>query len=115
MLGTGEGRVIITACRENQKSYFVRKEPTTIFANALVRGLRGEGLQSRRGYISVFDLYEYVYQEVRDEVHRRFDLVQEVELTIHKGVGALAVALHRGKVGRGKPEFAPQNARRGLE
>ncbi len=102
LLKTGEGRVIITACRENQKSYFKRGEPMTIFAEALTDGLRGKGINSRRGYISVFDLYDYVFSSVKSEAQRRWDLTQEPELTIHKGIGAMAIALHRGKSGVGE-------------
>jgi hypothetical protein len=100
LLGTGEGRVIITACRETQRSFFMKKAALTFFAQALSDGLQGRAIQSRRGYISIFDLYEYVYTAVSEEVNRRFGMLgyeQEPELTIQKGVGVLAVALHRGQ------------------
>jgi len=104
LLGTGEGRVVITACRETQKSYFSPKEDLTIFADILSEGLRGRGIDSRKGYISIFDLYEHIYTEVKQEVEQRFGkfgLVQEPELTILKGVGVMAIALHRGKTPEG--------------
>jgi hypothetical protein len=104
LLGTGEGRVIITACRETQKSYFSPKEDLTIFADILSEGLRGRGIDSRKGYISAFDLYEHIYTEVKQKVEQRFGkfgLVQEPELTILKGVGVMAIALHRGKAPEG--------------
>jgi hypothetical protein len=104
LLGTGEGRVIITACRETQKSYFSPKEDLTIFADILSEGLRGRGIDSRKGYISIFDLYEHIYTEVKQKVEQRFGklgLVQEPELTILKGVGVMAIALHRGKAPEG--------------
>lgn len=105
LLGTGEGRVVITACRETQKSYFSPKEDLTIFADILSEGLRGRGIDSRKGYISIFDLYERVYTKVTEEVKQRFGklgLVQEPELTILKGVGVMAIALHRGKTPEGE-------------
>ncbi|MGK7876688.1 MAG: caspase family protein [Xenococcaceae cyanobacterium] len=105
LLGTGEGRVIITACRETQKSYYVRDAVMTIFAKAFTDGLRGGNILNRRGYISIFDLYEYVFNSVKTEVNQRFGQfgkVQEPELTIQKGIGAMAVALHRGKTPEGE-------------
>lgn len=98
LLGTGEGRVIITACRETQRSIFLKKAALTFFAQALSDGLQGRAIQNRRGYISIFDLYEYVYTAVSEGVKQRFGMLgyaQEPELTIQKGVGVLAVALHR--------------------
>lgn len=102
LLGTGEGRIIITACRENQKSYFSRNGATTVFAQFLADGLRGRDIVPRRGYISVFDLYDYIYTGTKAEVRRRFGFLQEPELTIQKGIGAMAVALHRGKTPDGE-------------
>ena len=97
LLGTGEGRVIITACRQEQKSWFVRNEAMTTFAKAFTEGLRGGDIINRKGYISIFDLYEYVFNRVKAEVKQRWEKVQEPELTIQKGIGAMAVALHGGK------------------
>jgi hypothetical protein len=105
LLATGEGRVIITACRETQSSWFVRGEEMTIFAQSLTDGLRGRGINSKQGYISVFDLYDYVFHSVSAEVERRwgsYNKKQEPELTIHKGIGAMAVALHRGETPQGE-------------
>lgn len=99
LLATGEGRVIITACREDQKSSFFKHQPLTIFAESLVEGLRGKGVVAREGYISIFDLYEYVFKKTKAEVEKQFGdygRVQEPEITIHKGIGAMAVALYHG-------------------
>ena len=101
LLSTGEGRVIITACRETQKSYFSTKADLTIFTDILSEGLRGRDIDSRKGYISAFDLYEHIYTEVKKKVDSKFGLVQEPELTILKGVGVMAIALHRGKTPEG--------------
>lgn len=100
LLATGEGRIIITACRDKQKSYFLRDAEMTIFAQSLTDGLRGQGIDSKQGYISVFDLYNYIFNSVSTEVERlwgSYKVKQEPELTIHKGIGAMAVALHEGK------------------
>jgi hypothetical protein len=101
LLGTGSGRMIITACRETQRSYFLKTAAMTFFGQAVTDGLRGRDVVNRRGYVSIFDLYESVFASVRGEVERRFGklgLVQEPELTIQKGIGAMAIALHRGKL-----------------
>ena len=103
LLGTGEGRVIISACRENQYS-FIGPGSLTLFTQALVDGLQGRGVSSNRGYISIFDLYTHLYFALDETVPRRVPAVvrqrygekQEPELTILKGVGPFAVALYRG-------------------
>lgn len=96
LLGTGEGRVLVTACREMQKSYFGRHDPTTLFGAALIDGLQGRDMSPRRGYISIFELYDYLYHTVHAAARRRWGVEQEPELTVRKGVGVMAVALYRG-------------------
>jgi len=102
LLATGSGRIIITACREQQVAY-IGPGPLTIFAQALTDGLRGRGVSGRAGFISAFDLYTYLYFAVREAVERRVPPAlrdrygpQEPELTVLKGVGPFAVALFRG-------------------
>jgi len=111
LLATGAGRIIITACREQQYS-FVGAGERTIFAQALLDGLRGVGTSSQRGYISAFDLYTQLYfavgaavrQQIPAAVRQRYGETQEPELTVLKGVGPFAVALYRGATTLG--EFA---------
>ena len=69
LLGTGEGRVIVTACRENQAS-LIGGGPSTVFTQALVDALRGRGVPNRGGRISAFDLYTAVYDTVSEAVGR---------------------------------------------
>jgi hypothetical protein len=103
LLATGSGRIIITACREQQVSY-IGPGPLTIFAQALTDGLRGQGVSGRARFISAFDLYTHLYFAVREAVEQRvplalrqqYGLTQEPELTVLKGVGPFAVALFRG-------------------
>lgn len=95
LLGTGEGRIILTACREEQVSY-IGKGPLTIFTQALVDGLRGKGVANRKGFISLFNLYEYLHDTVKETVETTLQHRQEPELTVLKGVGAFAVALYKG-------------------
>ncbi|MCS6880448.1 MAG: caspase family protein [Oscillochloridaceae bacterium] len=108
LLGTGEGRVIISACRENQYS-FIGPGPLTLFTQALLDGLQGKGTPSNHGYISVFDLYTHLYFALDEAVPRLIPAAvrqmygekQEPELTILKGVGPFAVALYRGATALG--------------
>ncbi len=105
LLATGTGRVIITACRENQYSY-VGNGKLTIFTQTLVDGLRGRGMEivNRQGFISVFDLYTHIYATLQEQVDRQvpasvrqtYSAQQEPELTVLKGIGPFAVALYRG-------------------
>src|SRR5262245_55507080 len=95
LLATGAGRIIITACRAAQLSY-VGSGKLTLFTQALVAGLLGQGVDGRNGYISAFDLYTHVFNMVGEQVQRQFGARQEPELTILKGVGPFAVSLYRG-------------------
>lgn len=101
LLATGSGRLIITACREQQVAY-IGSGPLTIFVQALINGLRGQA-GNRAGYISAFDLYTHIYFAVREAVEQQVSPTvrqrhgnQEPELTVLKGVGPFAVALFRG-------------------
>ena len=91
ILGTGSGRIIITASRENQKSY-IGKGELSIFTQALVDGLHGKGVGNNAGYISAYNLYEYIYRMVTKEKGQE----QEPELTMLKNRGPFAVALYKG-------------------
>jgi len=95
LLGTGTGRIIITACREDQKSY-IGNSDLTFFTQALVDGLRGKGVVQRRGFISAYDLYQAIHEKVSTTVKAVKKKEQEPELTVNKGVGSLAVALFKG-------------------
>ena len=93
LLSTGEGRITITACRPEQKSWIGRGS-LSIFTQAVVKGLKGEA-PNNRGYISAFGLYEYVYFESKEGAEN-LGQTQEPELTVLKGVGPFPVALYRG-------------------
>jgi hypothetical protein len=107
LLGSGEGRIILTACRENQKSYFKRSGGLSYFTQALTASLRGRGVHNNGGFISAFSLYEALYEQVRQQ-SQSLELEQEPELTVIKGVGPFAVALYKGASDLGS--FAPEEA-----
>lgn len=107
ILSTGTGRAIITAAREQQYS-FLGSGNLTIFAQALVDGLRGTQLPNREGAITLFDLYAVLYAQVTAQTislvptltapmraKHRGDC-QQPELTLLKNTGVLTVALHPG-------------------
>jgi hypothetical protein len=93
LLSTGEGRITITACRPEQKSW-IGKGKLSIFSAAVVSGLRGDAPNSH-GYISAYGLYEHVYFNAKDAADE-LGQEQEPELTVLKGVGPFPVALYRG-------------------
>ncbi len=95
LLATGEGRIVITACRDQQVSY-IGTGALSLFTQALVDGLRGEGTRGSRGYVSAFDLYVHLYDSVKEAAEQRYGKTQEPELTVLKGVGPFAVSLFRG-------------------
>jgi len=125
ILSTGEGRIIITASRPDQKSW-IGKDELSIFTGAVVGGLRGEAY-SNHGYISAYGLYEYVYFETKDRA-KTYGKEQDAVLTVLQGVGPFPVALYRGAKVPGtfdleepKPketalrEVSPRNSQRNYE
>lgn len=107
LLGSGEGRILLTACRESQKSYFNRGGGLSYFTQALADSLRGRGVRNNGGFISAYSLYEALFEQVREK-GASLQLAQEPELTVLKGVGPFAVALYRGASDPGS--FAPEAA-----
>jgi hypothetical protein len=65
-------------------------------------GYVGEGVRNHNGYISAFDLYEHIYNQVSRTARELIQQTQEPELTVMKGVGPFAVALYQGSQERGK-------------
>ncbi len=94
ILGSGEGRIIITSSREGQRSWGKGGQKTSFFAQALVDGLKGRA-RYNAGYIGAFGLYEHVYETVK-EAAEEIGQEQEPELTVLKGIGPFPVALYRG-------------------
>lgn len=93
LLSTGEGRIIITACKPEQLSWIGNGE-LSIFSGAVVNGLRGAA-PNNHGYISAYGLYEQVYFEAK-EAAQALGKEQDPVLTVLQGVGPFPVALYRG-------------------
>jgi hypothetical protein len=95
LLSTGSGRIILGACREDQRSY-IGGGKLSLFTQALVDALQGKDLLPRGGFINIFDLYTAVYESVKEKALMTLGREQQPELTVLKGVGPFAVALYRG-------------------
>jgi hypothetical protein len=98
VLSAGEGRLVITACRKDQKSWYNPSSGHTLFLQHLLDGLRGnQGVGARGGYIGAVSLYEYVYERVTAGIKElNPDVDQTPVITIREGVGPFPVALYRG-------------------
>ncbi len=105
LVESGAGRYVISACREGQLSWFYQTEENTFFVRRLLQGLRGDvpGL-NKRGYIGLFELFEYVSEGLAEDIRLKINSVpkystvkQEPALTVLQGVGAFPVALYRGE------------------
>jgi uncharacterized caspase-like protein len=95
VLGTGEGRVLITASRPSQYSFYREDQPHSYFGQALIDGLSGKGVPDSGGYVGLYELYLYLHQSVKAAAGG----AQEPVLNIVQGVGPFPVALHSGGAG----------------
>lgn len=95
ILATGEGRVLITASRPTQSSYYPLLGDRSYFGNALIEGLNGTGVQNSGGYIGLYELYDHLYARV-SRTAADLGLEQEPVLTILSQVGPFPIAHFRG-------------------
>jgi hypothetical protein len=117
LVSTGKGRAVITSCREGQKSY-VGNGLLTIFTEALFDGLRGRMAEDGRQTISLYSLYEHIYETVGDVVQEAYGAQQEPELTVSKGILSFPVALYKGQAAQGEVDLGeplPEGAVREVE
>ena len=91
LLSTGEGRIVISACKPDQLSSYYPTADLTFFAQALTDGLKGKAPHSS-GYISAFNLYTYVYEAVA-QAAKKASIQQDPMITVLQGVGPFPVAL----------------------
>jgi hypothetical protein len=90
LLASGAGRVVLTASRQSQYSYFLHTRELTFFSDALIQGLRGQAATTA-DFIGIFELYRYLYEEVR-RAAAAIGREQEPVLNIVQGVGPFPVA-----------------------
>jgi hypothetical protein len=91
LLGTGEGRIVISACKPDQLSSFLKTSDLTWFTEALKDGLLGKSIPVG-GTIRAFNLYTYVYEAVKQSAEK-FNVPQDPMITVLQGVGPFPVAL----------------------
>lgn len=63
-LAIGSGRALMASCRANEESAVFLSARNSVFTTALLAGLRGAADKSASGLIKVFDLFDYVSEEV---------------------------------------------------
>ena len=100
-----------TACREDQKSYLSPISDRTIFTYVLGRTLQGEGINPNRQVITVLQLYDALFEQVERTVQEQWRVQQQPELTVSKGVGAMAIAHYQPRRGPAAPRPATRRRR----
>ncbi|OCR25457.1 peptidase [Pseudomonas syringae] len=75
-LAVGSGRALMASCRANEESSVFVGARNSVFTTTLLAGLRGSADKSASGFIKVFDLFNYISEEVPklipDEQHPTF-------------------------------------------
>ena len=63
-LAVGSGRALMASCRADEVSAVFIGARNSVFTTALLAGLRGAADKSASGFIKVFDLFNYISEEV---------------------------------------------------
>lgn len=63
-LAVGSGRALMASCRSDEESAVFRGARNSVFTTALLAGLRGAADKTASGFIKVFDLFNYISEEV---------------------------------------------------
>lgn len=63
-LAAGRGRALMASCRADEVSAVFNGARNSVFTTALLAGLRGAADKSASGFIKVFDLFNYISEEV---------------------------------------------------
>lgn len=103
-LAVGSGRALMASCRADEVSAVFVGARNSVFTTALLAGLRGAADKNASGFIKVFDLFNYISEEVPklipDDQHPIFK-ADNLEVNF-------AVALSQGgKKSPHNPEIAP--------
>lgn len=68
-LTSGVGRVVVTSCKENQRSYILNGETNSVFTTCLLEVLQEESLTDADDeYIRFFQVLSYLYRKVPESV-----------------------------------------------
>ncbi|WP_447896491.1 caspase family protein [Stenotrophomonas acidaminiphila] len=91
-LAVGTGRALMASCRADEESGVFTGARNSIFTTALLAGLKGAADKDNSGVIKVFDLFEYVAEEVpkavSDDQHPVFkadNLEQNFPIALSRG------------------------------
>lgn len=63
-LASGSGRALMASCRADEISVILTGHRNSVFTTVLLAGLRGAADKSNSGLIKVFDLFDYLSEEV---------------------------------------------------
>jgi len=66
----GEGRLVVTACDVNEISFETFEIEHGLFTHYLIEGLKGIADKDGDGLVTVHELYEYVYENVRKHARK---------------------------------------------
>lgn len=66
-LTAGRGRVLIASSAPEERSIVAGRERNSVFTSCLLRGLRGEAATGDTDTLGIFDLFQYVSREVRQQ------------------------------------------------
>lgn len=80
-LASGAGRVVISACRQDETSRTHVASGHSLFTYYLLEGLLGKAVDRGDGFVRVLDLFHYVSEEVPKQATR--DHVQHPVLKVH--------------------------------
>lgn len=100
-LAVGSGRALMASCRADEVSAVFTGARNSVFTTALLAGLRGAADTSASGFIKVFDLFNYV----SEEVPKLAPYIQHPVFKADNLEGNFAVALNQG--GKKSP-YAPE-------
>lgn len=67
-LATGSGRALMASCRADEVSAVFLGARNSVFTTALLAGLQGAADKSGSGFIKLFDLFNYVAEEVPKQI-----------------------------------------------
>lgn len=67
-LASGSGRALMASCRADEVSTVFTGARNSVFTTALLAGLRGGADAAGSGFIKIFDLFNYIVEEVPKQV-----------------------------------------------
>lgn len=70
-LAQGTGRVIMASSRASETSLILRGARNSVFTSKLLEALQGQARTSGDGFIRVFEVFNYVAEQVNSSVHGR--------------------------------------------